>query len=347
MAKSRYLVSVLLIGVLALAPLMAPAAIKPGDKLDVRVANAPDLSAEVTVDSDGTISLPVVGTITAAGYEPGELAGRLQTALRRYARLPHVDVHYLARTDAIFVSGATPGFLSYKPGLPLDAAVASVERQPGTDPHSVVVVRDGRVLGPYDLTRTDVPLTLQPGDRIILGRQPIAVAGEGALHSRGPVYLAAGQSLGDAVRALGGFDNAAFGSVDLIRAGSRTTYPSAAALDDVTAVDGDTLAAPTAPSVLVIGMVEHTGRYQLFHDASLLSGLYSAGGPNGWADLRAVQIRRTGEPNRYVDITQLVHGDDRFNPILRDGDVVFVPEGHKIDFRGFFQTLLLGRGLTR
>jgi hypothetical protein len=41
------------------------------------------------------------------------------------------------------------------------------------------------------------------------------------------------------------------------------------------------------------------------------------------------------------------YGNTKVNPVLRDGDIVFVPEGHKIDFRGLFSTLLIGTDLVK
>ena len=40
-----------------------------------------------------------------------------------------------------------------------------------------------------------------------------------------------------------------------------------------------------------------------------------------------------------------MHGDTSQNPQLKDGDVVFVPEGHKVDSKSIFQSILGGVGL--
>jgi polysaccharide biosynthesis/export protein len=58
----------------------------PSDVLRINVWHNPDLSGEAIVRPDGTISLPLVGDVTAAGRTPGqvraELAQRLATFIK-------------------------------------------------------------------------------------------------------------------------------------------------------------------------------------------------------------------------------------------------------------------------
>ena len=67
--------------------------IGPNDELQVTVFDAPDLSQTVRVSGDGNISLPLLGTIKAAGLTPRELDLVLQALLRRtYMKDPQVTV---------------------------------------------------------------------------------------------------------------------------------------------------------------------------------------------------------------------------------------------------------------
>ncbi|HEX5412893.1 MAG TPA: polysaccharide biosynthesis/export family protein [Terriglobia bacterium] len=67
--------------------------IGPNDQLQVTVFDAPDLSQPVRVAADGDISLPLLGTIKAAGLTPRELELVLQALLRRtYMKDPQVTV---------------------------------------------------------------------------------------------------------------------------------------------------------------------------------------------------------------------------------------------------------------
>jgi polysaccharide biosynthesis/export protein len=67
--------------------------IGPDDLLQISVFDAPDLSHAVRVSGDGDISMPLLGTIKAAGLTPRELELVLQALLRRtYMKDPQVTV---------------------------------------------------------------------------------------------------------------------------------------------------------------------------------------------------------------------------------------------------------------
>jgi polysaccharide export outer membrane protein len=67
--------------------------IGPRDLLEVTVFEAPELSRTVRVSDDGTISLPLLGSIRAGGRTPRDLEVALQDTLRRtYMRDPRVLV---------------------------------------------------------------------------------------------------------------------------------------------------------------------------------------------------------------------------------------------------------------
>jgi polysaccharide biosynthesis/export protein len=53
----------------------------PGDTVEVTIAPLPDRSSRAMVQSDGTISLPLAGSILVEGLTPGELQLRLETVL--------------------------------------------------------------------------------------------------------------------------------------------------------------------------------------------------------------------------------------------------------------------------
>lgn len=53
----------------------------PGDSVDVTVLEDPSLNRQVLILPDGRISLPIVGTIDAAGKTPEQLAARIRSGL--------------------------------------------------------------------------------------------------------------------------------------------------------------------------------------------------------------------------------------------------------------------------
>jgi polysaccharide export outer membrane protein len=82
--------------------------IGPDDLLEVTVFEAPEISRSARVATDGTISLPVLGSVPAAGLTPNELAAEIEGRLRgTYMVAPQVSVDVAeVRTQSIYVLGA-------------------------------------------------------------------------------------------------------------------------------------------------------------------------------------------------------------------------------------------------
>jgi polysaccharide export outer membrane protein len=82
--------------------------IGPEDRIEVRVFGAERLSGAFTVSEDGSLSLPLLGPVPAAGYTPTELERALEERLRAtYMRDPHVTVQVSEmRSQAVSVMGA-------------------------------------------------------------------------------------------------------------------------------------------------------------------------------------------------------------------------------------------------
>ncbi len=87
--------------------------IGPNDELAINVLDAPDLCNAYRVAADGKISIPLLGTIKAAGLTPRELELVLQALLRRtYMKDPRVAVTVVEmQSHSVSVLGAvkTPG----------------------------------------------------------------------------------------------------------------------------------------------------------------------------------------------------------------------------------------------
>ncbi len=64
----------------------------PEDVLKVTVWKSPDLSGEVTIRPDGTITLPLIGDVPAAGLTANALAKRISERLTEYVSSPIVTV---------------------------------------------------------------------------------------------------------------------------------------------------------------------------------------------------------------------------------------------------------------
>jgi hypothetical protein len=66
--------------------------------------------------------------------------------------------------------------------------------------------------------------------------------------------------------------------------------------------------------------------------------IYNVGGPDRYANLKAVQVFHNGVKTEY-NLAHLQKGHEGDNPPLVDGDVVFVPQGSTIDASLIFQAI--------
>jgi protein involved in polysaccharide export with SLBB domain len=343
----------------------ALAQLHPGDTVAVVVYNHPDLSSHATVDGSGNVSLPLAGTIDARNAGPAQLAHRIQLRLARYMPKVAVEVQILSRNQSLFISGGPGGVIPYTPGETLGAALAQLGSPQGgplnttastpanvathdlfhgrVDLHRVTVLRDDRVLGPFDAVALEASGASGPsllaGDTIKLVDKPIRVDVRGEVREPGTAYLDADEPLGNALLEVGGYVPTSATSNILLQRGTQTQYVSAGGPEFVSpARNGDVLTVPRAPRIGVVGAVVHPGEVVLLGDTSLLSAIYSAGGPVKYADISKITVFHSGTHSVY-DITALTHGAMQNNPVLRDGDTVFVPEGHRIDFNVVWQAL--------
>ncbi|MGP6189497.1 MAG: SLBB domain-containing protein [Vulcanimicrobiaceae bacterium] len=335
----------------------ALALVHAGDQLQVTVYNHPELSKAVTVDARDRLSLPLAGTIDATGLDPQHVAQRIARALDSYLVKPAVDVQVVGQTSSIFISGGRGGVLKYEPGESLAAALDDIYKtndassKDGSttsemlrvDLHRVALQRDNATVGTYDMSQSSRQATsgpeLEPGDTIVLVNKPDVVRVAGEVTHPGLAYLAPDETLSAALTQAGGaLPTAATTNIVLQRDGASQVLAMGDPQFNQPLKDGDEITVPVAPRVSIAGLVATPGTISLKTDFSLLSAIYNAGGPTKWADLADVQIVRNGTKSTY-DITRLTHGDLTQNPTLKDGDLVFVPEGHKVDFGSIFGSL--------
>lgn len=136
-----------------------PYLIGPFDKLQIGVFGVEELSGLVQADASGRISVPLAGTIEAAGRTPGELADEIARRLRDgYVKNPQVTVN-LAETvsQVVTVDGEVqkPGLYPVLGKMTLMRAIARAE---GTTEFAAVddvvifrTVDNQRMAGVYNL----------------------------------------------------------------------------------------------------------------------------------------------------------------------------------------------------
>ena len=156
----------------------------PGDVIEVRLYNEPELSGTHQISDNGTVRLPLIGAMAAAGRTPDELAFQIGAAYNeRYLKDADVSLFVKEHTSRkVYVLGqvAKPGPYPFGGRMTIIDAVALAG---GTtklaDANGTLVTRDNggkqlrvvvRVGSIGQGTEPDVEL--QPGDIIFVPETP-------------------------------------------------------------------------------------------------------------------------------------------------------------------------------
>jgi protein involved in polysaccharide export with SLBB domain len=212
------------------------------------------------------------------------------------------------------------------------------------DLRRIVVESDRHLSTPIngeDLQQSGQPgPKLNPGDTLRFPSKPVRVNVSGQVSAPGPIYLYNNDTLELALVEAGGpLSSASTASATLIRKGQEIPLPLAGASLQQAPQNGDTIVVRPAPHVTVVGQVSTPGEYTLRNGSTLLNALYLSGGPTKWANVKYIEVVH-GANREHFDLTGLQHGDLSSNVPLSDGDVVYVPEGHRIDASLFFQAIV-------
>ena len=137
-----------------------PYRLQPGDTILVSVLEDPELDREVLILPDGRISLPVAGSMVAAGRTPVELQSVIRGRLRsNFVKPPSVTVAVselapesedAADLNEVFVLGevASPGRYEYDAEKPISVMKATARSKsqaiPGSKPVERPPIRRGR-----------------------------------------------------------------------------------------------------------------------------------------------------------------------------------------------------------
>lgn len=99
----------------------------PGDKLTIKVVGSEDVSGDYTVGDNGTISVPLVGDVKAAGLTRSQLEHEIGGKLAQgYIKNPRVNVAITTyRPFYIFGEVAKPGEYPYASGMRVLNAIAT------------------------------------------------------------------------------------------------------------------------------------------------------------------------------------------------------------------------------
>jgi len=143
-----------------------------GDKVRMTVFNEPTLSGEFAVTSDGTVSLPLIGDLPAAGKRVTELASQAQQMFAGgYLREPRVSME-ITTYRPFFILGEvkSPGQYPYATGMTVLNAVATAQGFTPRAEKSLVYIRRAGA-AEEEAYRLTPEIRVFPGDTIRLGER--------------------------------------------------------------------------------------------------------------------------------------------------------------------------------
>lgn len=161
------------------APQEKPYRIGASDLLDVSVWGEQSLSRQVTVRTDGFISLPLVGDIAAEGKTPSQLQKDIETSLMKYIKDPHCAIIVVEpRSQRFYVEGQVtrPGFFLSDRDMYLTQAISLAGGfTEWADRGGIIILRkeegkQKRLLADYSrIVKGKTPdVRILPGDTIIV-----------------------------------------------------------------------------------------------------------------------------------------------------------------------------------
>lgn len=309
--------------------------IGPGDVIAVSVPAIDELrDRSVQVEADGSISLPMLGTMQAGGLTEKQLRAELDEKLKKYMYNPEADAfvkEYHSRQVAVVGSVNKPGLITL------------------TGPNQTVL----------DMLTQAGGLTNTAADKIILmpgGENPRLATGGiaqvSAQVSDPPMGPHQNQRKTDGARAdaaPGAFQQRELSvllrqnSHALIIALKSTALTGSGGYLNMPVRPGDVIAVPGGGNVMVIGWVQTPGYFQVGSGLTVLGAIGAAGGPMYAADtsdIHLIRTRRNGSKMVVkIDLPKIRSGEER-DPPVRGNDVIDVPySGLKIGPYVFYQVL--------
>jgi polysaccharide biosynthesis/export protein len=121
-----------------------PNYLNPGDVVKITFPAAPELNQSQKVGTDGTLSLPLIGEVHAAGKSPGELQNELANLYKPQLQDNEVLVTLETRALPVVVSGAVqkPGKIVFeRPATILEAIMEAGGFTPEADLKKVSLIR--------------------------------------------------------------------------------------------------------------------------------------------------------------------------------------------------------------
>jgi polysaccharide biosynthesis/export protein len=268
--------------------------IGPGDVLHVLVLGQEAMSGEFAVDEGGLMRFPFLGSVKAAGLQPGELERKLTTLLSDgYLKRPQVSISVKQyKSRRVFVTGevAKPGPYGLRSDQSLMTLLKDVGELTPMVGHEVVVIRPPLPSPPAEATPAPESAESNGGES-----GPEAEASPSPVPSLPPVSGLPGEVPGSQVFRV---------NLRELRAG----YPG----KDLKLEVGDTVYFPKAAQVYVTGQVARPGAFRYEEGMTVFQALAAAGSVSdrGSSKVRIIRLVDGKRKELRVKMTDLVQPED-------------------------------------
>ena len=206
--------------------------IGPRDVLEVRVFDLDQLNSTVRVSEAGTIELPVIGEIVAAGMTQNGLAEAIEQALARFVNDPQVFVvvsEYQSQRFSTLGAVSSPGIYPMVGRTTLLEAISMAGGiSNGETSGTVRIIREGFSSAPIEIHLDELlekgnaafNITLKAGDVInVVPKVTYVIYITGEVRSPGSFELREPITLFKAISLAGGLgERAAAGKIQILRA---------------------------------------------------------------------------------------------------------------------------------
>ena len=268
-----------------------------GDVIEISVPAVEELrSRTVRISGDGTIALPFIGKLNAAGLTEEQLQHAVVERLKQYMHSPRVIVfvkEYRSRQVAVLGSVGKPGLYSLTSGADtlLDVISQAGGISPGADPKLYLIPEEPAETG--QMTQVTTIATTVP--QKLLQQEPAPLA----LKRADPILI----------------------DLKQLSYGGNNQYMS------LQIRPGDVIMVPGGGQVLVEGWVEKPGAYPVSPGLTVTGVVVQAGGPMYPANVTSVKVLRAdkGATKSFIfaDLQKIKLGEAP-DIVLQGGDIVEV-----------------------
>ena len=180
MKKIFSFICLLLLSTLSLRADNVEQILRGGDSITVKLSGVPAeeipvVSNSYDISNGGTINLPYIGEVRAAGLRPSQLQKNIEAAYKSGEIFTHPTIQVTASREAptqvLYISGEvkTPGRITMSPGMTVhDAMTAAGGPTDFGDLKKVKFTRNGvtRILDLRKADNPDAAIHAEPGDKL-------------------------------------------------------------------------------------------------------------------------------------------------------------------------------------